>query len=220
MCAGPSSVSGARASLLGLADGYPRSQFEKASLHTVEDIQQFGNNWVPSPFWIRVVSVTIPLSTRLEAGNVLINTIGEDEIQSVIGGREWWQRSANKSGGVTGEWIAMKKDWDGLDAEGESEEGFDKIRVEKLQRMKESAKQREKQAQKDGRAREKDWRKDDKAARRAARRQRRDRSSAADGDDDAAEDCTDSEDDAPSTQEAPPENENEEAYTPEMDEMR
>ena len=34
-----------------------------------------------------------------------------------MGGREWWQRTANKEGGVKGEWISMKRDWQGLDAD-------------------------------------------------------------------------------------------------------
>jgi hypothetical protein len=38
-------------------------------------------------------------------------------VDDILGGREWWQRTANKEGGVRGEWISMKKHWQGLDAD-------------------------------------------------------------------------------------------------------
>ncbi|KAL8280896.1 hypothetical protein RQP46_006575 [Phenoliferia psychrophenolica] len=196
------------------------ADFAKASLHTVEDLQAFGNNWTPAPFWVRVISVTIPLATRLDAGKVLIDTLGEHEVDTIIGGREWWQRSANKSGGVTGEWIAMKKDWDGLDAEGESEEGFDRIRLEKLQRMKEQAK--EDSRRKDEEAHQA------KKERRRARKARKEPSetttaSAAEpsADDNDDSDATESDAEGPtSSSSATPGHPNEEHYSAEMDEMR
>lgn len=121
-------------------------------MHTVEDVQRFGNNFVPAPFWVRVIRVVIPLSTRLEAGKVLIDTLGEDEIERVVGGREWWQRTTHKEGGVDGEWISMKRDWEGLEAESRARskgKGNDKARSkrkedeaaeEKTKQLKEDAK--------------------------------------------------------------------------------
>jgi hypothetical protein len=129
-------------------------QFEKASLHTIEDLQTFGNNFVPSPFWVRVIRVVVPLSTQLDAGRILIDTLGEDEVVDVIGGKEWWQRTAHKTGGVDGEWISMKRDWQGLDAEGDDNEELEKLRDEKIKKMKESAKQDKKRRWKEGKHRE------------------------------------------------------------------
>ncbi|GAA6018146.1 hypothetical protein JCM11491_003334 [Sporobolomyces phaffii] len=94
-----------------------RKFFMKSALHTVEETQTFGNNFVPAPFWVRVIRIVVPLSSRLEAGKVIIETLGEDEIVRVVGGREWWQRTAHKEAGIDGEWISMKRDWQGLEKE-------------------------------------------------------------------------------------------------------
>lgn len=49
--------------------------------------------------------MTIPISTRIEAGKILISSLGEKEIKDVIGGREWWQRTLQKDGGVNGKFF-------------------------------------------------------------------------------------------------------------------
>ncbi|GAA6047205.1 hypothetical protein JCM3770_006950 [Rhodotorula araucariae] len=113
-----SSETKARESLLyDEAFNVMKSFFEKASNHTVEEVQAFGNNFVPAPFWVRVIRVTVPLSTRLEAGKYLIAGLGEEDIERVVGGREWWQRTSHPEGGVCGEWISLKRDWEGLEAD-------------------------------------------------------------------------------------------------------
>lgn len=91
----------------------------------------------------------IPLSTRLEAGRILIDTLGEKEMQEVIGGTEWWQRNSEKSGGIGGEWISMKSDWAGLDDDtsvGEENDGAFGLRAEKLRDLKERAKEKTRKA--------------------------------------------------------------------------
>lgn len=80
----------------------------------------------------------------------------------MIGGREWWQRTANPSGGIKGEWISMKKDWQGLDAGGEGEEGMDKLRAAKLHEMKKDAKAKEKRRWKMGKEQLAKWEQEDK----------------------------------------------------------
>ncbi|GAA6058704.1 hypothetical protein JCM10212_003392 [Sporobolomyces blumeae] len=99
-----------------------RKFFAKSALHTVEETQTFGNNYVPAPFWVRVIRIVVPLSSRLEAGKIIIATLGEDDIQNVVGGREWWQRTAHKEAGIDGEWISMKRDWQGLEKEAKEQE--------------------------------------------------------------------------------------------------
>lgn len=86
-------------------------------MSTVEEVQSFCNNFIPAPFWVRVIRVVIPLSTRLEAGEILIEGLGDDDIDNVIGGREWWQRTGHRDNGVDAEWISMKRDWEGLAAQ-------------------------------------------------------------------------------------------------------
>ncbi|GAA5859683.1 hypothetical protein JCM1840_006408 [Sporobolomyces johnsonii] len=143
--------------------------FEKSALHTVEETQTFGNNFVPAPFWVRVIRVVIPLSSRLEAGKIIISTLGEDEMQNVIGGREWWQRTAHKDAGVDGEWISLKKDWQGLEREAKEkekneaekkgktpEEWEDELRAEKLKELKEKTKEENRRRRKEGKARNAD----------------------------------------------------------------
>ncbi|GAA5949067.1 hypothetical protein JCM21900_004847 [Sporobolomyces salmonicolor] len=143
--------------------------FEKSALHTVEETQTFGNNFVPAPFWVRVIRVVIPLSSRLEAGKIIISTLGEDEIQAVIGGREWWQRTAHKEAGVDGEWISLKKDWQGLEREAKEkqkneaekkgktpQEWEDELRAEKLKQLKEKTKEENRRRRKEGKARNAD----------------------------------------------------------------
>lgn len=90
-------------------------------MHTVEETQAFGNNFVPAPFWVRVIRVTIPLSARIEAGKYLIAGLGDDDIEHVVGGREWWQRTSHPESGVCGEWISLKRDWEGLEAEAKAQ---------------------------------------------------------------------------------------------------
>lgn len=60
--------------------------FEQASQHTVEELQRLGNTSTPAPPNVRVTPVIIPVSTRLAAGELLIETLGEDEVESVLGG--------------------------------------------------------------------------------------------------------------------------------------
>ncbi|GAA5905176.1 uncharacterized protein JCM6883_006308 [Sporobolomyces salmoneus] len=108
-----------------------RKFFMKSALHTVEETQTFGNNYVPAPFWVRVIRIVVPLSSRLEAGKVIISTLGEEEIKNVVGGREWWQRTAHKEAGLDGEWISMKRDWQGLEKEAKEREKRDKANGEK-----------------------------------------------------------------------------------------
>lgn len=134
-----------------LADPNPpsSSQLEKSSLRTIEEIQTFGNNYLPAPYWIRVIRVVIPLSTRLDANQTLIATLGEDEINNVIGGRQWWQCTAHRENGIDGEWISMKRDWEGLGKDGRKGAGRkggkseEEVEREQVKELKRQAKERE-----------------------------------------------------------------------------
>ncbi|GAA5871840.1 hypothetical protein JCM3774_000316 [Rhodotorula dairenensis] len=145
-----------------------RNFFKKASMSTVEEIQSFCNNFIPAPFWVRVIRVVVPLSTRLEAGEVLIAGLGDDDIENVVGGREWWQRTAHRENGLDAEWISMKRDWEGLaaaesganrkkgksgKAHDEDDEEWQAVQ-EQLRKMKAEAKARAKRRRAEGKARQ------------------------------------------------------------------
>ncbi|KAF9071674.1 hypothetical protein BDP27DRAFT_1418782 [Rhodocollybia butyracea] len=83
---------------------------EAATLHSVEDIQAFSNTRTPSPPWVHVVRVRIPMSSCDEAASYLITALGGQDIAArLVGGVKWWQvRSID---GVDAQWITAKKDW-------------------------------------------------------------------------------------------------------------
>ncbi|TFK50945.1 alpha/beta-hydrolase [Heliocybe sulcata] len=83
---------------------------DAASKHTVEELQSFSNTRTPSPPWVRVVRLLVPMSTCEEAATHLIKALGgEDVAKRVVGGTKWWQVRGVK--GVNCEWIVAKKDW-------------------------------------------------------------------------------------------------------------
>jgi hypothetical protein len=98
--------------------------------------------------------VVIPLSTRLDANKILIDTLGPKEIDEVVGGKQWWQCTAHRENGIDGEWISMKRDWEGLGKAsasgkrgGKSEEELEREQVKELKRQ---AKEREDKRWKEG----------------------------------------------------------------------
>lgn len=81
-----------------------------ASLHTVEELQGFSNTRTPSPPWVHVVRILVPMCSCDEAATYLIKALGgEDIARKLVGGVKWWQvRGIN---GVDGQWITARKDW-------------------------------------------------------------------------------------------------------------
>ncbi|KAM0793477.1 hypothetical protein ACM66B_000919 [Microbotryomycetes sp. NB124-2] len=121
--------------------------FEKGTLHTVEECQKFGNTFVPSPSWVRVVRVVIPPASLANAAKAMIETVGENEMKDIIGGTEWWQRTAHPEGGVDGEWISMKKDWPA--PEDDDDTPSDEIHHMKLDALKEALNEKKSRKQQD-----------------------------------------------------------------------
>lgn len=80
-----------------------------ASHHTVEDIQRFTSQWVPSPRWVKVDEVTIPQECISRAADAIIAQLGHRGVNK-IGGQEWWQwrREGNI---LQAEWIEMRRDY-------------------------------------------------------------------------------------------------------------
>ncbi|KAJ3892251.1 hypothetical protein GG344DRAFT_45750 [Lentinula edodes] len=84
--------------------------YEFWASHPVEDIQSFSNTRTPSPPWVHVVRVRVPMSSCDEAAKYLITALGGQELAvKLVGGVKWWQvRSLD---GVDAQWITAKKDW-------------------------------------------------------------------------------------------------------------
>ncbi|KAM0805450.1 Alpha/Beta hydrolase protein [Usnea florida] len=81
-----------------------------ASHHTVEDIQSFTSQWVPSPRWVKVDEVEIPQQCLSGAADAVIAQLGHHGVDKV-GGEKWWQW--RRDGRVLmAEWIEMRRDFD------------------------------------------------------------------------------------------------------------
>ncbi|KAJ6593444.1 hypothetical protein B0H19DRAFT_1090334 [Mycena capillaripes] len=81
-----------------------------ASYHTVEEVQAFANTRTPSPPWVHVVRLVIPMSACDDAAQYLITALGgEDMARKMVGGCKWWQ--VRGISGVDAQWITAKKDW-------------------------------------------------------------------------------------------------------------
>lgn len=79
-----------------------------ASHHTVEEIQAFTSQWVPSPRWVKVEEITIPEKAINEAAKAIIENLGHHGVDKV-GGEKWWQWRRDGSR-LQAEWIEMRRD--------------------------------------------------------------------------------------------------------------
>ncbi|KAI0253632.1 hypothetical protein BJV78DRAFT_1152772 [Lactifluus subvellereus] len=83
---------------------------DASTRHTVEELQSFSNVRTPSPPWVHVVRLVIPMSSCDEAAVHLIQAFGgEESMKRVVGGTKWWQVRGIR--GLDAEWISAKKDW-------------------------------------------------------------------------------------------------------------
>ncbi|KAF9031230.1 alpha/beta-hydrolase [Hymenopellis radicata] len=83
---------------------------EVSTYHTVEEVQAFGNMATPSPPWVHVVKVVVPMSCCDDAAKYLTQVLGgEETARRLVGGVKWWQ--VRGIDGVKGEWITARKDW-------------------------------------------------------------------------------------------------------------
>ncbi|MCJ1377508.1 hypothetical protein MMC17_000603 [Xylographa soralifera] len=85
-----------------------RSFLHYASFHTVEEIQAFTSQWVPTPTWVKVDEVTISNQSIINAANALIAQLGHRGIDK-IGGKAWWQWRRDGTN-LKAEWIEMRGD--------------------------------------------------------------------------------------------------------------
>ncbi|KAJ7099552.1 hypothetical protein B0H15DRAFT_820712 [Mycena belliarum] len=81
-----------------------------SSYNTVEEVQAFANTRTPSPPWVHVVRLVVPVSCCDDAAQYLITALGgADATQKLVGGCKWWQ--VRGIPGVDAQWITAKKDW-------------------------------------------------------------------------------------------------------------
>ncbi|KAE8325171.1 hypothetical protein BDV39DRAFT_216718 [Aspergillus sergii] len=80
-----------------------------AAKHSVEDLQSFTSQRVPSPHWVRTETVTIPTQYLSSAATALIDQLGPKGL-SQVGGKEWWQWRG-PGDDLQGEWVEMRNDY-------------------------------------------------------------------------------------------------------------
>ncbi|KZF21083.1 alpha/beta-hydrolase [Xylona heveae TC161] len=86
-----------------------RKFLEYASHHTVDEVQQFTSQKVPTPAWVKLQEVVIPEEKISEAANVLQAQLGPHGIEE-IGGQSWWQWRQEPCL-LKAEWIEMRTDY-------------------------------------------------------------------------------------------------------------
>ncbi|MCJ1403222.1 hypothetical protein MMC11_006445 [Xylographa trunciseda] len=86
-----------------------RSFLHYASFHTVEEIQAFTSQWVPTPRWVKVDEVIIPEQLITAAADALIAQLGHRGVDKV-GGKVWWQWRRDGTN-LKAEWIEMRGDY-------------------------------------------------------------------------------------------------------------
>ncbi|TIB18941.1 hypothetical protein E3P92_00289 [Wallemia ichthyophaga] len=86
-----------------------RAFLDIAMNHPVEDLQSLGSTYIPPPFWVHNVAVTVPMSIINNAAEYLIKAFGgEQPMRAAVGGTRWWQ--VRPTPGLPSEWICMKSD--------------------------------------------------------------------------------------------------------------
>ncbi|SPO21988.1 uncharacterized protein UTRI_01978_B [Ustilago trichophora] len=76
---------------------------------TVEAIQNFTDAPAPPIPWATTLPVMIPMESCDEAAKVIVDHLGPQDLEKLVGGEKWWQ--LRPLPGLQGEWIAMSNDW-------------------------------------------------------------------------------------------------------------
>ncbi|KAG5294322.1 lipase/esterase [Histoplasma ohiense] len=80
-----------------------------SSLHTVENLQVFTSQSVPSPRWVKVDKLRVPEDHLASAADLIIIQLGPEGL-SQVGGNKWW-RWRGKNSSLEGEWVEMQRDF-------------------------------------------------------------------------------------------------------------
>ncbi|KAL1964741.1 hypothetical protein VTN77DRAFT_6608 [Rasamsonia byssochlamydoides] len=87
-----------------------REFLHHAAYHTVEDIQAFTSQKIPSPHWVKIQEETIPAEYLSQAATAIIDQLGPRGVLRV-GGKQWWQWRGPTENDLKAEWIEMKSDY-------------------------------------------------------------------------------------------------------------
>jgi acetyl esterase/lipase len=79
---------------------------EYGAKHTVEQVQSFTANKIPTPGWVSKQEIIMEQAFLDEAARLLTDRLGESGIKT-FGGTKWWQYRIEE---LKCEWIEMKKD--------------------------------------------------------------------------------------------------------------
>lgn len=85
-----------------------RTFLQHAARHTVEDLQAFTGQWVPSPQWVKLENIKIPEEHLVRSAALINGELGE-EGRALVGGSQWWQWRRPKKP-LEAEWIEMRAD--------------------------------------------------------------------------------------------------------------
>ncbi|KAJ6787900.1 hypothetical protein PWT90_01883 [Aphanocladium album] len=85
-----------------------RTFLQHAARHTVEDLQAFSSQWVPSPQWVKLENIKIPEEHLSRSAELINEELGE-EGRALVGGSQWWQWRRPKKP-LEAEWIEMRAD--------------------------------------------------------------------------------------------------------------
>ncbi|OAA70245.1 alpha/beta hydrolase fold-3 [Cordyceps fumosorosea ARSEF 2679] len=83
-----------------------RAFLQHAAHHTVEDLQAFTSQWVPSPQWVKLENIKIPEQHLSRSAELINEELGEDG-RALVGGSQWWQWRRPKKP-LEAEWIEMR----------------------------------------------------------------------------------------------------------------
>ncbi|CRG90916.1 hypothetical protein PISL3812_07962 [Talaromyces islandicus] len=86
-----------------------RAFLKHAAGHTVEDIQAFTAQKIPTPHWVKIKEGVVPTEYLTNAADSINSQLGKRGITRV-GGKTWWQWRGHEKD-LKYEWIEMKSDY-------------------------------------------------------------------------------------------------------------
>ncbi|EFR04858.1 lipase/esterase [Nannizzia gypsea CBS 118893] len=86
-----------------------RRFLEHAARHTVEELQAFTGQKVPTPYWVATGSIIIPAECIESASHILVAQLGPEGV-SLVGGSKWWQWRDTEAA-LVAEWLETRKDY-------------------------------------------------------------------------------------------------------------
>ena len=86
-----------------------RQFLDYSSKHTVEEVQAFTSQFVPTPLWVRINDAEVAPKFLERAAKLIQAQLGNRGLQQV-GGKTWWQWRRPESP-LHAEWIEMKKEY-------------------------------------------------------------------------------------------------------------